>query len=134
MLLDRLRALLGTIDDDLYVRQDLRAMRRLAIRGMITALAGGGALGVLMVGPLPGPVHWIAVAVLLVVLGNNGYAGGKRAMAYRQGWVDGRQAMINSMSEAFERGMSPEEWADAEQVRTLAVLGLGITDSLGEQD
>jgi hypothetical protein len=128
-----MRVLLGTISDEAYVRQDLRALRRLAIRGVITAVAGGGALGVLMAGVVTGPVHWIASAVLLVTLCLNGYAGGKRAMAYRRGWVDGRQAMITSLTEANERGMSLAEGVDAERARTLAAWGISIPGSLGEQ-
>lgn len=117
---------LGVVDDKALVRQDHRAMVRIQLIGIAMTVCGAGALGCLLTAD--GPPRWIAWPVVVVIVVTNGYAGRKRAVAYAEGWVDGRTELVASMGEATARGMSAEEWANAEQARTLAVFGLGITD------
>jgi hypothetical protein len=42
--------------------------------------------------------------------------------AYRNGYLDGRQMMIASMTEAMMRGMTPEEWVRTEVERDQKVI------------
>lgn len=55
---------------------------------------------------------------------------------YTAGWLEGRQAMVQSLNEAWTRGMSPEDWLHAEIERDCARLGVPVpkidTDERGE--
>jgi hypothetical protein len=63
-----------------------------------------------------------------------GFMGGmRRALAYRNGWMDGRIAMVASLKEALtQRGMSIEEWLQGEWDRDMAIL-LGAIEPGGDR-
>lgn len=46
-----------------------------------------------------------------------------RSMAYRGGWLDGRQTMVAALEEAMQRGMPLDAWLQGEFERDMAVLG-----------
>jgi hypothetical protein len=48
----------------------------------------------------------------------------QRAASYRSGWLDGRRAMVVAMGEASQRGMSLNDWLDAELERDMRILGI----------
>jgi hypothetical protein len=45
-----------------------------------------------------------------------------RSRAYRNGYLDGRQMMIGSITEAMMRGMTPEEWVRVELERDQRII------------
>jgi hypothetical protein len=81
----------------------------------LCALAGGGAGVCIALG------FYITAATLAVVAVNCMLAPifWKRVfwVGYRNGWLTGRQAMLNSMAEATQRHMSMPEWIEAEMER-----------------
>lgn len=125
---ERLRRLTYMVDDRALVTRNERAIVRLSITSGIMMLAGGSAMGVVLVSHSI-RFRFVGVVVLMVILNINGFAATKRAHAYRTGWVEARNGMIASLAEAFRRGMSGEEWAEAEQARTLAVYGVSVAGS-----
>lgn len=62
-------------------------------------------------------VSWPCGAVVgwLVVRGAWTYF--NRAKAYQRGWLEGRTALLNSVKEAADRGIAPEEWLLSELQR-----------------
>lgn len=46
-----------------------------------------------------------------------------RALAYRTGWLAGRQAMVAALAEAQRRDMTPRDWLQAQLEADLALLG-----------
>jgi hypothetical protein len=70
---------------------------------------------------------WLTAACSVLVglqVGRAGIVSMRRATGYRSGWLDGRVALVRSMNEARQRGMTPQEWLEAELVRDYAVLGI----------
>lgn len=69
-----------------------------------------------------GPVN-IAIAALI-----GGYIGStmlsriKRSKAYAFGWLDGRRGQVHSLREALNRGMTPDEWTEAEIEKDISVM------------
>lgn len=71
-----------------------------------------------------GWVHGVIGTLVGAYLGFSALSGMARARAYRNGWLDGRRAMVGSMAEAQRRGLSMYEWAEREAERDAATLGL----------
>lgn len=71
-----------------------------------------------------GPVSSFFHAVVAGYIGWTAFYGFRRATAYRDGWLDGRGAMIMSLPEAMHRGLGPDEWLMAEYERDLMVMGV----------
>ena len=54
-------------------------------------------------------------------------------VGYKDGWIEGRQALLRSARESNQRGMTAEQWADAEWERDMAVLGYTISRTTEER-
>lgn len=65
-----------------------------------------------------------ALIVVALYIGFGAFQTTRKMSAYRSGWLDGRMALLSSMREAQHRGMSIEEWADAELARDLSIMGV----------
>lgn len=109
-------------DDETYVR-DPRSSRRLAVAAAAWMLSGMGATLVL-VWSEPGPMTAAASGLLGVMVARAAMARMRRATSYRSGWLKGRLVMVNALSESLRRGMSVEEWLQAEFERDAKILGL----------
>lgn len=70
---------------------------------------------------IPGTVASLTVAGMT---GRAALAVVNRMQAYRNGWLDGRVAMLHSLGEAMKRGWTADEWATAEWERDAVVLGV----------
>lgn len=70
-------------------------------------------------------LSWLDLPAALVL---GGYAGAaamgrpRRAMAYRNGWLDGRRTMLATLVESTDRGMSLGEWVEGECERDAHLL------------
>ena len=67
-------------------------------------------------------------------VGRAGIVSMRRASAFRTGWLDGRVAFVHAMAEAQRRGMTPQEWLEAELVRDYATLGVEAEIVHGDPD
>lgn len=95
--------------------------RRLMLRDAILAVL---ALAVVMTHDLAD--SWLGTLLSIIFGGLVGVglmSATRRAMSYRSGWLDGRMAFVNSLSEAMRRDMTPDEWLAAELARDYAVMG-----------
>lgn len=89
---------------------------------------------VIATGGLPVPVVVDTVAHLWLggAVGTSALFTYRLAGQYRNGWLDGRQAMLASMREAHARRLSGEEWLTGEFARDMVTLGMppGVADAL----
>jgi hypothetical protein len=88
-----------------------------AMAGMVITIAAAF-LGILNAGP----VGNVSVAVLIFLSLHGAYSGVHQAVSYRQGWLEGRQAMAASYREAHLRGMSVEDWVEGELERDTSLI------------
>lgn len=47
-----------------------------------------------------------------------------RALAYKHGWLTGRNEMVLALREASHRGISIEDWLESEMERQIFVMGI----------
>lgn len=72
---------------------------------------------------------WRDVAAMMFVavyVGYGAFQTTRKMSAYRSGWLDGRRAIVSSLSEAQRRGLSADEWAALELARDFSVLGIDL--------
>lgn len=77
---------------------------------------------VIVAGFFDGTRTWLGITATLVLTGCAGgfVATGLRArLAYRRGWYNGRDAMIESLREASRRGLNTYEWLRGEMERDI---------------
>jgi hypothetical protein len=119
--------------DSMLVRQDRRRWRQVIAFDLGLFL---GAVAAWSLYPVTrGTWFGIAGGVLIgLQLGRASIGGIRRASAYRSGWLSGRQAMVAAMAEAYQRGMTLEQWLTAELSRDYAVLGLTADDVARDLD
>lgn len=70
---------------------------------------------------------WLDVAGALLValfVGWGALAGTRRALSYRNGWLDGRAQMVGALTEAVHRGIPATDWLRGELERDYSVLGV----------
>lgn len=109
------------ISNDLLVRAPGQRWRMISTVVAMVSL-GFGLLVVINNAP-PGPVRALASGGMGLFIGWGGLGAYKRIHAYRLGWVHGRIALVRSLREAYNRGMSPGEWMQAEYERDMATMG-----------
>lgn len=76
------------------------------------------------IGNAGGWVDTVARLFLGVYVGTRILARVRRAMAYRNGWLDGRTAMVLALGEAAKRGLDLDEWLTSEYERDAIVMGV----------
>jgi hypothetical protein len=105
------------VDDPQRARKLLRRDIALAVLALTSIIVANGAIDI-------EPLQGLATAIVGAFVGVGLFVGMQRATAYRRGWLAGRGQMIGSMSEAFHRGMSLDQWVQAELTRDFAVMGI----------
>lgn len=73
---------------------------------------------------LDGPFVMVAAIIVGLMLGRVPLIRAGRALAYREGWLDGREAMVSALREATERGIEPADWLQAMWESDAAMLGI----------
>ena len=108
--------------DAMFVQESRSyALKVLLLDYLLLALAIGAWVAFTLV---DGWWRTIAGVVVGLQIGRASLTSYRRAAAYRSGWLKGRNQMVAAMIEAERRGMSVNEWLEAEALRQYAVLGL----------
>lgn len=113
-------------NDAVLVTRNRRAWRRLVaytltvMVGGILALAGHSSDWF--------PLHLVSGAVLGAVVALAALQRWTRAHAYRNGWLDGRLAMVATLHEAHARRMTFAQWLESEKRRDEATAVWSIND------
>jgi hypothetical protein len=99
--------------------------RRLMVQAALTFVAALTCFNIVVWAPLESPwgmVRVVGATGLGWVIGMVPMRHLGRAMSYRSGWLDGRSAMVSSLSEALRRGLTLEDWVHGEAERDFKML------------
>jgi hypothetical protein len=110
-----------SIKDEAALVDDPRRARRVWYWMVAWMLAGLGAIFVLAPNT-DSALELVAVLFVSTMIGRATLITMRRMQAYRNGWLDGRKGLLDSMKEAERRGMSLEEWEQTEIERVAQVM------------
>lgn len=74
-----------------------------------------------------GPLEVVGEVVVALLAGVAVTNGIRAKLAYRHGWLEGRQQMVSALAEAQRRNLPPAVWLEGELQRDQAVLGIPLT-------
>jgi hypothetical protein len=110
-----------SIKDEAALVDDPRRARRVFYWMLVWLVVGFGVIFVLA--PRTNSVlSLLAVLACSAMVGRSTLITLRRMQAYRNGWIEGRIGLLNSMREAERRGMSLEEWEQLEAERVARVM------------
>lgn len=112
-------------EEKAYVAGESRRVRWMTVRAGAFALTTWGSL-VVATGWTSAPwwLHLVTAMLLGWAVGLLPMRTLRRALAYRNGWLDGRQAMVVALAEAMRRGMSWDDWLSGEYARDAVIMGV----------